>query len=371
MKLISLKKDPNIQINKEIEYFLNPDFLYIPGSNIKVTQNEVVYKDMLVTKNYTSPVSGIAYGTKKCLFGDGWQKALVIENDFRELKKQNKRDHKTTIKNILDCLEENHDYELLEKFRSQNKFTNIIITAINDDVYIYNNIFILKENIAELLELFDELSLIYKSDFNYLVVKNVDTMLINECLNTIGTYPNIALTLVNDEYLLGRLEFLASKLQIKGNTLYLTTTELLKLYNYLHERDNTTLLLTVAGNALAESKMIRVKKYTLLKDILDKYFAVINNDYQVIINGLMQGYLVTDLNNFVVDDNVFAVNIMSDLPDQEPKCINCGKCIRICPRNVNPLTKKNIENCIHCGLCSYVCPGFVNLRAHLRGEDDV
>ena len=44
MKLISLKKNLNIKINKDIIYYLNPDFVYLPGSNIQVSQDEQVLK---------------------------------------------------------------------------------------------------------------------------------------------------------------------------------------------------------------------------------------------------------------------------------------------------------------------------------------
>ena len=366
MKLISLEKDPNIKIPKDINYYLNPDYIFLPGENIHVKQDEIVYKNMCAAGNYKSSVSGIAYGMKKCLITNSWQDCLVIKNDFREVEKKEKRTKKkVTIKNILSSLER-EDQVLLEKFKSQTKFDNIIITALNDEPYVYNNIFILKENISELLELLDELSLIYKSDKNYLIVKNVDTLIINECLNVIGTYPNINLTLVNDEYLLERKEFIEDKLQVNGNTLYLTTTELLSLNNYLQDKDNTTLLLTLTNNIIGESKIIRVKKYTLLSDILDNYFKINTDNYQVIANGLMQGYEITNLTNFIITNDIFAINIIN-LPSQaEPKCINCGRCIDICPSGVNLLSGKNIAKCLDCGLCSYICPGFVNLKEKLK-----
>lgn len=372
MKLISLKKNPNIKINKDIIYYLNPDFVYLPGSNIQVSQDEQVLKGEKVCSNYASPISGIAFGIKKCLFNKKVQNSLVIENDFRELEDSKEHHYnKITIKNILKCLEENKDKDLLAKFKSQTTFSNIVITTIDDEPYVYNNIFILKENIAELLELIDELGVIYKSNHNYLVVKNIDTAIITDCLNAIGTYPSINLTLVNDEYLLGNVEFILEKLQIKDKTLYLTTSELLKLNNYLKGKDTSTILLTISGDAIKESKILRIKKYTLLKDILSKYFTITVSKYKIIANGLMQGFEITDEFNFVIDESISSINIMASVDIPKSNCINCGKCIEICPKGVNPLTKKNINKCINCGLCSYICPGYVNLKAKLQGDKDV
>ena len=56
MKLVSLKNDPNIKIENNITYYLNPDFLYLPSKGILVKQNSLVYKGMPVTKTLSSPV---------------------------------------------------------------------------------------------------------------------------------------------------------------------------------------------------------------------------------------------------------------------------------------------------------------------------
>ena len=141
---------------------------------------------------------------------------------------------------------------------------------------------------------------------------------------------------------------------------------MLELNNYLLNKDNTTTLLTISGNALKENKTIRVKKYTLLKDILTKYFELLTDEYVVIVNGLMQGYSIKDPTNLVIDDQITAINIMKPLKNPEPQCINCGQCLEICPKGVNPLTGKNIAKCINCGLCTYICPGFVNLKNKIK-----
>ena len=208
-------------------------------------------------------------------------------------------------------------------------------------------------------------------------------MIINECLNAIGTYPNIKLTLVNDEYLLERKEFLENILPIKDNTLYLSATDLLRLNNYLLDKDNTTILLTISGSALKESRIIRVKKYTLLKDILDNYFEIDTDDYQVIANGLMQGFLVPDITNFVITDEIYAINIMKSSKVREDACINCGKCVNVCPVRLSPvliktyinnkliLKKLNPTRCIECGLCSYICPSKIDLRTTVKKAKEV
>ena len=93
-----------------------------------------------------------------------------------------------------------------------NKFNidtidNIVVSAINDEIYVYNNMYLLKENTNIYLDLIDELRMLYKCNNNYLVIKNNESFIIDECLNVIGTYPSITLTLVEDLYLIGRKHF--------------------------------------------------------------------------------------------------------------------------------------------------------------------
>lgn len=365
MKLITLNKDPNIKINNEITYYLDPDFTYMPADKILVKQNASVAKNMVVCDSLPSPISGIAYGHKKCQFLNGAKDALVIENDFREWSKKNTHPKSVNSKNIVTTLEHLKNYSLLKRFKNKTKFSNIVISAIEDEPYVYNNIYILRENITSLLELIDTLSLTYKSTNNYLVVKNTDTSIINECLNTIGTYPNIKLTLVTDEYLLGKENYLLERLNITTDTLFLSTKELSYLSTILTNQDDTTMLITISGDAILESKVLRLKKYVAFSDVLSKFFKITEKDYKVIVNGLMCGREITT--DFIIDDSVTSIFIMKKVTTPEPCCLNCGKCIEICPVSVNPLSGKNKEKCLDCGLCTYICPGFVNLRNSLKG----
>ncbi len=367
MRLISLKKDNSIRPNDEINYYLNPDFIYIPIGNANINDRVRVYKNMLIKDGILSPISGITLGVEQKLFTKGKSKVLVIKNDYRELQVNRKKEHyDITKEGILKALGDTKNKNILAKLKGQNKFRNIIISAIDDGVYVFNKIFILKENINELLELFDKLSLIYKSDNNYLVVKNTDTNIITECLNYIGTYPNIKLILVNDEYLLGKEEFLVKKLQVDGSTLFMDTNELLTLSNILHEKDDTTMMITVSGDALEENIVFRIKKYSAFKEIMPK-LKLSTEDFEVVCNGLMQGMQVDNWQDLVIDEDMQVINIMKKQKKVSSECINCGKCIEICPTGVNPLSGKNIDKCINCGLCSYICPGYVNLKEKLKG----
>ena len=38
------------------------------------------------------------------------------------------------------------------------------------------------------------------------------------------------------------------------------------------------------------------------------------------------------------------------------KCINCGKCKKVCQMNIDPVENCNHLECIRCGRCKNACP---------------
>lgn len=356
---MKLKKIEGIKFEEKITYFLNPDYVYIPYKKLTLKQDEIVYKGIKIDNKLAS-VSGKVIGIKRY----NKDKMVVIENDYRELEVKEKEKTRVTIKNLLNALEDNK--ELFDKFKSSKDYDNIVIKAFDTEPYTYNQIYLLKENITELLEFYHKLLTLYKCSQNYLVVHNNDTEFIDNCLNVLGTYPEIKLSLVNDNYMYQDDFYLFKTLNIKGNTLSLTVSELLDIYSLFNGGVKSTKLITIAGDAIKISKVLRVKKYTDLKTIIDRYIDIIDNNYEVIVNGLMKGKKLEELDNFIITDEVESIHLMKKKEVGESECINCGKCLKVCPYKVNPVTLKNKELCTHCGLCTYVCPCFINLKERLE-----
>ena len=358
-----LNKDKSIIPNKNITYFLNPDYIYVPCKKIKVKEKDYVYKNQVIADNKHSQVSGVVLGIRKCQVLDKLVNTVVIQNDYREYSEEDRTKLKVTIPNILKLLA--NDKELFSKFKSNKTFDNIVIYAYNDSPYVYNEAFLLKENIADILEFYNKLLNLYASRNNMLLLKNNEQFIIEDCLNIIGIYPEINLSLVKDIYLLENPYILNKYLKLKGNTLYLKVSELYYLANLFKGKISTTKLITISGDALSNNKVLRVKINTSLKDILDKYIDITNpSDY--IINGLMNGIKLDNIDNFIVTNEVESINIMKKKDIKVNKCIKCGKCIKVCPFNVNPLTLDNKKNCTFCGLCTYICPCYINLVERMK-----
>jgi electron transport complex protein RnfC len=66
--------------------------------------------------------------------------------------------------------------------------------------------------------------------------------------------------------------------------------------------------------------------------------------------------------------------------EEESNCINCGKCVQVCPMNLIPtklavassirnydmFNEFNGRDCIECGCCSFICPARRHLLQRIR-----
>src|SRR5699024_2710469 len=110
-------------------------------------------------------------GLKMGVFNNIYNNAFIIANDFKEMDEKKNKKIKITLENIKKVLLDNKDEELLNKFNIDT-IDNIVVSAINDEIYVYNNMYLLKENTNIYLDLIDELRMLYKCNNNYLVIKN-------------------------------------------------------------------------------------------------------------------------------------------------------------------------------------------------------
>ncbi len=122
---------------------------------------------------------------------------------------------------------------------------------------------------------------------------------------------------------------------------------------------------------------------TPLSSIFKQLEIQTNDQDRIIIGGPMRGTAVftthhpvtPDMDTVMIQDREILPKI-SDTP-----CVNCGKCIQICPASiqVNLLVrflevdqyeeaadKYDLDACIECGLCSYVCTSQIALGQYIR-----
>lgn len=140
---------------------------------------------------------------------------------------------------------------------------------------------------------------------------------------------------------------------------------------------------TVAGDCIAEQKVVKVRIGTMLSDI-EEFCGGVNGELAAIIEGgLMRGKVVSREDGYTVLKSDTAFLYVSDKYVHNSKhsaCIRCGKCVSGCPMHLLPLylakhaEKGNIKKalamglktCIECGTCTYNCPGGVEHVYHIK-----
>ncbi len=373
--LIKLNENKNLKVDKKLYNYLNPSFVYIPyqkGFKLNIKTGEKILKESILLSNNNkyiySPVSGKVLGATNMAINRKKIPAIVIENNFKEsresitpavrdISKYKKEKVKKLIK-TYNAYEDDIDGEI------------IIVNGFDADIYESTRKYILYKYTSEILETIDALNEIFSCKIAYLAIKNNDDENVQKLINHIGTYPNINLRLLPDLYPLGYKDILIEQLNIKKSkkVIYLTAADVLAIYNVLkRKRPITEKIITVSGDLIETPKVINVKIGTTLKDLLENNFKIKEDNYHIIINGLLSGYEV-DTTNIVITREVRSIYIHSENNDLKLNCINCGMCHTKCPVGADIRTGFNMEKCIKCGICSYVCPSNINLKSRWNNE---
>lgn len=371
MNLITLNKEYSLLLKDTVTEYLNPNYIYLPVNDDKLLINpkDYIYKGKEILKNKYSPISGRIVGLKN-LTDD---KFLVVENDFKE-KLENKVSLRKNVnkmsKEQLLELVKNFDLKLYEKLNCN--FSKIIVNCIEEQLYVGNYMFLVKEYSNELLEILNNISNILELKEITIIVKDTDYNIIDYLNNIVGIYPNINIKFLPNKYLISEKSILCKYLNINEHFIYLNIMELYNLYNFLkRKRIVEDKFLTITGNAIENPQVFKCKMYTKLDDIITNFIKFKSENYVIIVNNLLSNHFC-DAKELIVTDDIDSIFIMKKREYKEKKCILCGKCNDICPVKIkvsNLINGKNCdyEDCIKCGLCNYICPSYININKYLEG----
>jgi electron transport complex protein RnfC len=137
-------------------------------------------------------------------------------------------------------------------------------------------------------------------------------------------------------------------------------------------------VVTVTGE-VANPKNLLVRMGTPVSTLLEACGGMGSNINYLIIGGPMMGASIADI-DFPVTKGVNCILVKKGKARAEQNCINCGRCVSICPMDLMPLVyvryvKKGfaedckqyyIENCIECGSCAYVCPAGIPIVGYIK-----
>lgn len=131
-------------------------------------------------------------------------------------------------------------------------------------------------------------------------------------------------------------------------------------------------IVTVTGDAVASPQNFRVRVGTSYSEVLQAAGGFKGKPEKVICGGPMMGFAMFDLNVPTTKTSTALLALSKDdVSAMEPgPCINCGRCVEVCPGRVVPsrladyaerfdeqafLDNYGME-CCECGCCSFVCP---------------
>lgn len=366
-KLVKIDDIFKIKCNKEIKEFLNPDYIYVPyksNDKLMIKNDEQVLMNGVILQSqdtyYYSSISGKIVGMCENIVDNKNSDTIVIENDFKEkVIKLN-----GAIKNISSYTKD----ELKKIIKVYNAYQNslngktILVSGIDYEPYEFTMSYLISKHTDELLECIDAITNILNIKTTVLALNNDDEENVTNLVNQIGTYPNINLKLLPNLYPIGKRECLIKELNLDPkDVIFFTVEDIYNIYNVLkRKKPITDKLVTISGNLITKSKVMKVKIGTNLGDMLINEFKFKNKDYHIIVNGLLSGYEINSL-NYIITPNTRSIFINTVEQNIPSKCINCGMCINYCPMDCNPKEKINMEKCFKCGLCNYICPSKINI----------
>ena len=131
-------------------------------------------------------------------------------------------------------------------------------------------------------------------------------------------------------------------------------------------------IVSIAGSALKEPVNGLTRVGTPFEYLAEQCGGFVKTPRKIVLGGPMMGICAT---NFAAPTIKGTAGVLffteeEDRHVDEPSCIRCGKCITVCPMNLEPvfmymyyskgdfenMEKYHITDCFECGSCSFNCP---------------
>ena len=131
-------------------------------------------------------------------------------------------------------------------------------------------------------------------------------------------------------------------------------------------------IVTVTGDCVKNPQNFRIPIGTNYHELIDEAGGFIKEPEKIVSGGPMMGFAIFDLDVPATKTSSALLCLSKDQISSatETACINCGRCVEVCPGRVVPskladfaqngnremFEKYNGMECCECGCCSYICP---------------
>jgi electron transport complex protein RnfC len=139
---------------------------------------------------------------------------------------------------------------------------------------------------------------------------------------------------------------------------------------------------TVNGSAIAKPQNVIAPIGTSIADLVEFCGGTKEPPVKVLSGGTMMGFAVSslDIATTKTTSGLLLLSKRRVFQYTSEACINCGRCLRACPMNLNPADiskaveaddiadaeRAHVMTCIECGACSFVCPAHRTITQFCR-----
>ena len=137
-------------------------------------------------------------------------------------------------------------------------------------------------------------------------------------------------------------------------------------------RPLTERIVTVSGDDVQKPGNFKVLLGTNHRELIEAAGGFVQEPKKLISGGPMMGFAMITLDAPVTKTSSAVLAFKEDVVAKSPAsaCINCGRCVEVCPSRIIPsrladyaerfdeetFVAQNGLECVECGSCSYVCP---------------
>lgn len=161
------------------------------------------------------------------------------------------------------------------------------------------------------------------------------------------------------------------------------TDTIIAVYNAVKEgRPLMKRIVTVTGDCIKTPQNFSVPIGTNYAELIEEAGGFVKEPEKIVSGGPMMGFAIFDVNVPCTKTSSALLCLSHDdvSSANETACINCGRCVEVCPGRVVPsrladyAQNKNKEafeanngmECCECGCCSYICPAKRQLTQSIK-----